>query len=231
MNVSIVIPAKNEEKNIKKFVTALARTFKQGEIIVVCNGCTDNTHDVVKSIRIKNVRTLNFGSIGKGGAIIEGLKVAKKSIVGFVDSDGSFDESMIKKVLKEIDGYDVAIASKWKGKKFFDVKYVFTNKLGGKLGSRVWNLLIRILFGLNISDTQAGLKFFKKSVYDSIDHDFICRGFDIDVELLSKLNDKGYTIKEVFIRPKISRKTTFRTYHVFKMFINLLKYKLTTLTK
>ena len=219
MKVSIVIQAKNEAKTIKNFVNSLTNTFKDGEIIVVCNGCTDNTYDIVRSIKKKNVKAMNFGSIGKGGAIIEGLNVAKNPIIGFVDSDGSYDGVAIRKVLSGMSGYDASIASKWKGKKFFSIKKGFFYKLG----SRTWNFLIRLFLNLQLTDTQAGLKFFKKSAYDSIDHDFICRGFDFDIELLHKLNKKDYKINEVPVTPKTSKKTTFNVSYTPSMFFNLIK--------
>ncbi len=225
MEVSIVIPAQNEEKTIKQFVTRLSTAFRNSEIIVVCNGCTDNTYEVTKSIKRKNVKVLNFGKIGKGGAVYEGLKIAKKPIFGFVDSDGSFNERDIKKVLKGMKNYDVSIGSKWIGKNFFSVHWPFTRKIG----SRVWNLFVRVLLGLNLSDTQAGLKIFKRTAYNSIDHNFICKGFEFDIELLDKFNRKGYKIKETFIIPKAAEKTTFNFMKTPKMLFNLIKLKLNNL--
>jgi hypothetical protein len=150
------------------------------------------------------------------------LKIAKNPIVGFVDSDGSFTIEHIKEVLKELEKYDVSIGSKWEGKNFFSVSWPFTRKIG----SRTWNFLVRTMLGLHVRDTQAGLKFFRKSVYDSIDHNFVCKGFDFDVELLDKINKKGYTIKEVFVEPIKSEKTTFRISNTVSMFSNLIKLKL-----
>ncbi len=224
MRVSIVVPAKNEERTIKKFVTALANAFKNGEIIVVCNGCTDNTYAVVKSIKKKNIKAMNFGNIGKGSAVNEGFKVAKNPIVGFVDSDGSFGIENIKKVLTGFNGYDVSIASKWKGRNFFSVKSSFSRKIA----SKVWNLLVRILFGLDIDDTQAGLKFFKKYAYDSVKRGLTCSGFEFDVEWLYKAKKKGYKIREVFVSHKEAKKTTLNPFHPIPMFFNLIKLRLSS---
>src|SRR3989338_11050064 len=92
--LSIVIPAYNEEKRISATVNSYKNYFKlilrNFEIIVVCDGCTDNTPNIVRKIALKNkkVRLLTFGyKLGKGGAIIRGFDASKGSIIGFTDAD------------------------------------------------------------------------------------------------------------------------------------------------
>jgi len=227
-NLSFVIPAYNEEKRISKTLdnyTKFLNPYKDYEIIVVCNGCTDNTVSIVKSFSEKNkkIKLLEFREkIGKGGAVIEGLKVAKKDIIGFVDADDAFELNGLKNLIKEIDSYDGAIASKWKGKKFSEVSEPFLRKLF----SRGWNLLIRTLFGLKFKDTQSGAKFFKKKVISAIDKNFICNGFEFDVELLWKIKKKRFRIKEVYVPTKHTKYSTFSNKYIFIMFKNILKLRL-----
>lgn len=220
MKLSIIIPAYNEEKTIPPFLKKLYKDFRESEIIVVCNGCTDNTYEVVKSLKLPNVIVLNFTEkIGKGGAILEGFKIAKNNYIGFIDADGSFNSNDIKKIIEHLKENDCVTASKWKDKNFFKVQ----SKFGRKIGSRVWNFLVRLFLGLDIRDTQAGLKFLKKHVYDSISHDFICQGFEFDVELLFKIKQKGFNIKEIRIDPKLINKTTFSFKNTPLMFVNLIR--------
>ena len=88
---SIIIPAYNEETRIKRAIENLIEGFPGQEIIVVCDG-EDNSDDIIKSfsIRYPNIRLLCFGNrLGKGGALIQGLKVAEGKEICFADADES----------------------------------------------------------------------------------------------------------------------------------------------
>jgi len=223
MKISIVIPAYNEEERIGKFLSQLCRCFPSAEIIVVCNGCTDRTPEIVNSFKGKGVKSLVFREkIGKGSAIVEGFKVTKGFYVGFVDADGSFGCKEIKKVTKVLETTDCAIASKWKGQRFSSVNWPFLRKVAG----RFWNILVRFFLHLDLEDTQAGLKFVKRYVLDSIDMNFVCKGFEFDVEFLSKIIRKGFEVKEVYMPAKRSEGTSFQLSHVARMFFNLLRVSL-----
>jgi len=223
MKVSIVVPAHNEEDNIENFLLGLSKNFPESEIIVVCNGCTDKTPKIVKNIKLPKLRLLVFPErIGKGAAILEGFKVSKNDYIGFADADGAFGHEDMKKIIKSLRKYDCVIASKWKGQKFSSVSYPFKRKVMG----RIWNFLVKSLLGLDIEDTQAGLKFLKKSVFDSIDKKFICKGFDFDIELLYKIKNNGFKIKEIYTPVKNTKKTSFKRINSFRMFFNLLRLSL-----
>lgn len=220
--ISIVVPAYNEEDCIESTVSDLSKEFPDAEIIVVCNGCTDSTFDVCSNINVPNLKVLEFKeAIGKGGAVIEGFRVAKGDYVGFVDSDGSFSPSSVKKVVEELDEYDSAIASKWKGMHVSDV----SSGAFRKVGSRVWNFLARKLVGLDFEDTQAGLKFFRKAVVEEVlKKPFVCKGFDFDVELLYRVSKAGYRTKEVYVPVIYNRRSSFGIGDSPKMFANMLKF-------
>lgn len=220
--ISIVVPAHDEEKNIKKTVTEIADGFRNAQIIVVCNGCTDRTYELARHVKRPNVKVVNFyGSIGKGGAILEGFKLASGDIVGFVDADGSFRVEDIGKAVKGLEKYDAVIGSKWKGRGFFEVQSDFMRKIG----SRGWKFLVGLLTDLEFEDTQAGLKFFRRPVIDSIlKSSFMCRGFDFDVELLCKVKKGGFKIKEFYVPIEDGGKSTFDAGNMPKMFGNLLKF-------
>jgi len=221
--ISIIIPAYNEEKHIGSFLKELCKCFPSEEIIVVCNGCTDRTPEIVDEFRRKNVKSLVFREkIGKGAAIVEGFKVAKGSYIGFVDADGSFGCKEIRNVVKALESTDCAIASKWKGQRFSSVDWPFLRKVAG----RFWNILVRFFLHLQLEDTQAGLKFVKRYVLDSIGINFRCKGFEFDVELLTKIRRKGFEIKEVYTPVKKLETTSFQFSHIPRMFLNLLRLSL-----
>ena len=90
--LSIIIPAYNEENRIKPTLQAYLDFFKDKdiEIIVIMNGCTDNTLEVVRSLNSPKINYINIPeAIGKGGAIIEGFKIAKGNLISYVDADNS----------------------------------------------------------------------------------------------------------------------------------------------
>jgi glycosyltransferase involved in cell wall biosynthesis len=220
--VSIIVPAHNEQSTIKRNVAELSNAFLDAEIVVVCNGCSDMTYEVCSEIKKSNLKVVNFNDhIGKGGAILEGLKIVNGDLIGFVDADGSFSPKDVKKIINGLENYDCVIASKWKGRKFSEVK----GGLKRKIGSRTWNFLARALAGLEFKDTQAGLKFFKREVLDNINGThFICQGFGFDVELLYRIKKTGFSISEVYVPIKENKKSTFSMRSSPKMFVNLLRF-------
>jgi len=222
--ISIIIPAYNAERYIGHAISEL-RSIKNSQIIVVCNNCSDNTYEEVELIRKKqrNIINLNFPYYtGKGGAILHGFAVAKGDIIGFIDADNAFDIKDIKGIISLTKKYTCVIASKWMDKEFIKIDQPFLRKLY----SRTWNFLIRILFNLNFSDTQAGLKFFKRKVINNINRNFICTGFDFDIELLWKIKEAGYKVHEVPVNFRKVGKSTVLTTHIFRMLLNLLRLRL-----
>jgi glycosyltransferase involved in cell wall biosynthesis len=223
MSISVVIPAYNEENRISKTLDSYSNLLgKNDEIIIVCNGCKDKTPEIVRQYikKNKNIKLLNFrDKIGKGGAIIEGLKLAKKDYIGFVDADDSFDAESVIYMTKYLKDFDGVIASKWLDHGFLQVK----EDASKKFFSRGWNLLARIILGLKFYDTQAGAKFFRKEAIDKIKNKLQSKGFEFDVELLYLLKKNKFKTKEVFVDYNIVEGSTFSLKYIPKMFINLLK--------
>jgi|TARA_Y100000294_G_C8492275_1_gene311269 glycosyltransferase involved in cell wall biosynthesis len=222
-DLTLVIPAYNEEKRIRSTLSSLNKVFgNKINILVVSNGSSDETINILENWgkAYKNLKYLDFPEkLGKGGAILEGLKVAKNKYIGYIDADDAFDLNYIKKIIGDLKKYDMVIASKWKGKSFFRVNEPFLRKFL----SRGWNILVRFILGLKFRDTQAGAKFFRGEALMNIDRNFVCKNFAFDVELLWKLKEKGYSIKEVYV-PTIHREgSTFKTIYVLYMFISLMK--------
>lgn len=228
LKLSLIIPAYNEEERIGKTLRNYWFHLKENlpgefEIIVVLNGCKDKSPEIVKEFakQRKGVRYAEIKEgMGKGGAVLHGFQMAKGKIIGFLDADDAFDllgvQVMIDSLLKgEIDCF---IASKWKGVRFSAVTEPFIRKILG----RGWNTLVKILLRIPIQDTQAGAKFLRRDVFHAINHSFICRGFDFDIELLLRLKEKGFTIREEYVPSKHIPGSTFSLKHVPKMFRDLI---------
>lgn len=201
VKISIIIPAYNEEKRIKKTLESytffLKKHFKNYEIIVVCNGCTDKTPEIVKNFSDERVKIIIFEEkIGKGGSIKEGFKIAEGEIIGYLDADGSTLPESVLNLIENINGFDAAIGSRW----LKDSVILRKQKLIRRFLSRVFNFLVKILFNLNFTDTQCGAKFFKKKVISDVFSELTLTDWSFDVELLFRIKTKGYKIKEVPIK-------------------------------
>ena len=223
--LSLIIPAHNEEKKIlktlKSYSEILPKKYKDYEIIVVCNGCSDDTFNMVRE-NYKNderLKLINIEKAGKGNAVLNGFKIANKKYIGFIDADDPFESKQVLQMVDSLDEYDGVIASKWKGRKFSEVPEGFTKKVLG----RGWNFLVEFLLKLKFKDTQGGAKFFKKEVIDRMDKDFICDGFEFDVELLHKVNKNNFRVLEHYIPLKRGEGSTFKFKYIFKMFNKLIK--------
>ena len=90
-----------------------------------------------------------------------------------------------------LDGADCVIGSRWLPGSIVPER----QGIARRFESRGFNLLIRLLFGLSLTDTQCGAKVFKKSAVDAVIGDMLSSGFEFDVELLWRLSQKGYRDK------------------------------------
>jgi glycosyltransferase involved in cell wall biosynthesis len=222
--VSLVIPAHNEENRIGQ---VLERYGGRGyEIIVVSNGSTDRTPEIVEGFAEKdgNIMLLEYQErLGKGGAIIEGFTKAKGDLVGFVDADESTKpeefQSLVKKVIqRRIDG---AIASRWvEGSKILKKQ-----PLKRRVASRTFNLIVRLLFGLPYKDTQCGAKVFRGSALRQVIPELRLKGFEFDVELLWRLKEEGFSIEEIPIIWEHDKGSTFNLLNAPSMLLNLLRVR------
>src|SRR3989344_2196531 len=186
MDLSIIVPAYNEENRIERtiedYVDYFKNTIKNFEILIIVNGSRDNTYAIANELarRYEQIKTYNFiEKIGKGGAIIQGFKVVSGELIGFVDADNSTSAKAFHDLVSNIDGYDGVIASRWiKGSKILVLP-----PLSRRICSRCFNILVRLLFGLGIRDTQCGAKLFsKKAIKEVLPYLGITQwAFDIDL--------------------------------------------------
>jgi len=195
VSLSLVIPAYNEENRIQSLFDEIPAF--DGELIVVCDG-TDRTADCVSRIaagrKDLRIRCLVFDHrLGKGGGVIEGLKAARAPLVGYFDADGSTGIGEMLMLFSRLSGSDGAIGSRWVPGSTLRVRQGCLRRME----SRIFNLIIRILFGLTYHDTQCGAKVFKKAAIDAVLPQLVSRGFEFDVELLWRLKRAGYHVAEV----------------------------------
>ncbi len=197
--LSLIIPNHNGAKviadSIKEYHQIFTKKFNNFEIIVVCNGCTDNSVEICKKLVKKfPLRVLEIPHRGKGYALVRGFDEASFDYVGFLDADNPFDLNEVSEMLENLETCDIIIATKYiKGQG--RVQDSFLRRLVS-LGGGIFS---KFFFGFNFRDTQAGAKFFKKEVWNKIDRNFICLGFDFDIEFLHKTHKAKFKILEHYL--------------------------------
>lgn len=164
-------------------------------MIVVLNGCRDNTEEVVKRYRDQNTKILRYFSIttaSKGKAVREGFKKAQGEVIGFIDADGATEPFEFDKCLQALQRADGAIASRWK-----KGSVVINRNIFRKLVSYGFRMVVKTLFNLPFYDTQCGAKVFKHEVIRTIVQKLQIDNMAFDVELLYLARCHGYRIEEV----------------------------------
>ena len=192
---TLVIPAYNEEKRIQSLLKDLS-DFR-GEIIFVCDG-TDATPAIIAAFAADHpslsIRCLTFSArLGKGGGVVAGLREASTRYVGYMDADGSTSLAEMERLFDRLADVDGAIGSRWLPGSVMTVR----QGLRRRAESRLFNLAVRLLFGLDYRDTQCGAKVFRREALEAVLPSVRSTGFEFDVELLWRLAQSGCRVEEV----------------------------------
>lgn len=192
--ISIIVPAYNEERSIKKTLKNILKNFRTNyayEIIVVCDGCKDNTRTEARKIAkiYPQVKIYAYKkNQGKGYALTYGVYHSTGNIISFFDAGGDFDVSYIDKFVKLMEVFDADIVIGSKRHPASQVNY----PLNRRFYSYVYHLMVRILFNLNVKDTQTGLKTFRREVLAKIMPRALVKQYAFDLELLVIAKKLGY---------------------------------------
>jgi len=204
--LSIVIPAYNESARITTTLSAtldyLDRQDYSSEIVVVDDGSSDNTVEVVTGFKARageRLRViLNPGNRGKGYSVRNGMRNSKGDIALFFDADLATPLSEIPRVIDPIRAkqFDVVF-----GSRALDSSLIGTHQssLREAIG-RVGNFILRTLTGLDFKDTQCGFKAFSRPAADSVFPLQQIDGFGFDPEILFIAKKQGYRILETPVR-------------------------------
>lgn len=226
--ISIIVPAYNEEKRIKAMLDLYAeyffRRYPDCEFLIVCDG-NDSTAAIVKSMSkvYSGIRLLEYKKrLGKGGGILEGFKEAKGDIIAFVDADESVSPSDLEKIIHALKTADCAIGSR----RVPGSRITRRQQFKRESISRAFNLMVNLVFHLNIRDTQCGAKAFRKEAVLQVMPEIMLKGFEFDVELLWRMKGKGFSVIEVPIEWRHSEHSRFSLKHAPRMFMNLMRIRL-----
>ena len=198
----LLIPAYNEEARIEPVLRLYADFFGQNysgrfQLVVVLNGCRDNTLGVVSRVAkdFSSVSWLDFPApIGKGGALIEGLKLAGHAdIIGYVDADGATGPAAVLKLLPFLKEAECVIGSRWlPGSVLLKAQPKFRQVV-----SRCFHVIVELLFWLHIKDTQCPCKLMRREAVEKIHSNLRIADLAFDVNLLVALHRAGFRILEI----------------------------------
>jgi len=230
--LSVIIPTYNEEKKLTGTLQSindyLSRQSYDYEILVVDNGSTDKTAQIVRNLagQIKRLKLIEgLGGRGKGFAVKKGMLMAKGDFRIFTDADNSTSIDQIEKMWPEFKkGYDVVIGSRdVEGAVLDPPQPWIRDKILGK-GFKLYRKIILGLWG--IQDTQCGFKCFTKKATEEIFPRCKINHFAFDPEVLVIGKSLGYKIKEIPVYWKNDPESKVNFKSIIKMAIDLIKIRL-----
>lgn len=223
-SLGILIPAYNEAGRIGPVLRRYAAFFRESyrgkvEILVVLNGCKDRTREVVEGAAAEypEIRWAEFvNPIGKGGALIEGLRLAHSAdYIGYVDADGATPPEAFLDLVRHCREVDCAIGSRWMKESVIEQ----AQSLKRRVFSRCFHVLVELLFWMGIKDTQCGAKVMRRKAVETILPALRIADVAFDINLLYSLKRSGFSIREV---PTIWRDQIGSTIHLNKGSLGIL---------
>ncbi len=205
-SISIVIPAYNEAQRLEATLDAVLAylrlaAFRPFEVVVVDDGSTDDTVEVVERYRAAHpqVRLLcNPGNCGKGYAVRHGMLEAAGDWVLFSDADLSAPIEEIDKLLAAAARAQAAVVI---GSRALDRSLIAVHQSPFRENAgRVFNLLVRLIAGLPFWDTQCGFKLFERRAAREVFRRQRLERFGFDVEALYIARKLGWQAVEVAVR-------------------------------
>lgn len=220
-NLFIVIPCWNESKAIPAVVDEINKAGFDN-IIIIDDGSTDDTYEVIRNI--PNVYALSHAvNRGKGAAIETGLELSKRldaKAVVIMDGDGQHNPDDINIMLEKLnEGFDVVLGSRLLNSGKMPRIKIIHNKIG--------NLLVYLLYGLWVSDSQSGFRMFSRKAIDLINIKVVDR-YAFDSEVIREIyrHKLSYTEIPIEVRytkysmSKVGNKQTFT--NGAKMYIKMI---------
>ena len=225
LNISIIVPTYNEIYIIRDLLTKIERAkIKNCEWIIIDDGSTDGTTNILRKVRSRNNIKVFFSNInkGRGNAIIKGIKKASGDVIVLFDADLETGLTVIKKFLREIKrGAQVVYGSKFLNKenKFGTFQYI---------GNYLLNKLANLLYNKDITDIATGYAAIRKNLLKKIKLSRL--DFTFDIELIIKLWENNIEIKEIPIDYKARKYKKDKKINYFldgpKLFWTLIYYKI-----
>lgn len=224
MRLSVIIPAYNEGKHIRanliEISDALAVISDEVEILVVNDGSSDNTKSEILSLS-NDYPSIKYAGYdvnrGKGGAIKHGVEMATGDVIGFIDADLDLSPNHIINYYSYMKNSDCDIVIGSKMHKDSKLDYPPARKFF----SWGYYVLLKVLFGMSIKDTQTGVKMYKASFIKKVTPLLKVTGYAFDIEILALCNHEGARIDEQPVEIVFRREEAFgriKVKDIWKMF-------------
>lgn len=191
--VSLIAPVHNGGAFIAQSAHAIARSLSAldgpFELIIVSDGSTDDTATRARSAGLKEVVVLEYdGNRGKGYAICAGISHARGKMVGWLDADLDISPDVIVAAARKLQTgeFDAVVGSKRHRQS--QVQYPLTRRVL----SSGYQLLTRLLFRVNVRDTQVGAKLFRREMLDVVAPLLLVKRYAFDIEVLAVGAEFGF---------------------------------------
>lgn len=200
--ISIIVPTFKKETTIQTDLEAIIEVARQlrypSEIICVVDGRIDKTFENAEKLTKKqpNLKVIGYEhNKGKGYAVRFGMAASKGDIIAFIDAGMDLNPRGLFMLLDQFEWNDADIVIGSKRHPASKVSYPWQRKII----SFVYQILVAILFGLNIRDTQVGMKLYKREVLEKVLPRLLIKEFAFDIEILVVANYLGF--KKIYEAP------------------------------
>ena len=191
-SLSVVLPAHNEEANIefvvRRCLEVLPRLVRDFEIVIVDDGSRDATPQIVDRLAAEDARVVVLHhpvNRGYGDALMTGFAHTRGDYVMFMDSDRQFDIADLERLLPYVGRYDIVAGYRIR-RRDPPLRLLY---------ARIFNLAVRLFFGLRLRDVDCAFKVFRGDLLRGIRLEF--GGALINTEILAKARRRGATLTEV----------------------------------
>lgn len=220
--ISVIFPVLKEShvlSDIKKIEAEFSKINQNWEAVCVLDNDLEKTRSQLKITRLPHIKTLFYPvkRFGRGFALCYGFSQSRGSLVFFWEGNFSIspEQLILYLGLMKMVNADIVI-----GSKRHPLSYVYYSPLR-RVYSKIYQLLVKVLFGLNVTDTQVGLKLYKRQVLNEVIPQIIIKNWAFDLEILVVAHTLGF--KRIIEAPvEIKRHFTGKEVN-FSNISNLLK--------
>lgn len=189
--LSVVVPIYKQEKTIESDLLRIKKVLDKlrytSELIGVVDGFADNSFK--NASKVSGVKIIGYPTNkGKGHAIRFGMAKSKGDLIAFIDAGMEIDPNGISMILEHMEWYNADIIIGSKRHPVSQVNYPFERRII----SSTYQLFVRFFIGLNVTDTQLGLKVYKRKVLENILPRLIVKRYAFDLEMLAVAYSLGY---------------------------------------
>lgn len=194
--LSVIVPAYKQEMTIKRDLENIDKTLKEGlgsdcdyEIICIIDGEQDRTKEEAGKVASSKIKVFSYkDNCGKGFAVRYGMKMAKGDLISFLDAGMDISPKGIMMLMAHMDWYNADVIVGSKRHPVSRVNYPLLRRIlsiGYHLGAK-------LLFGLPLSDTQSGIKIFRREVVEKILPRLLVKRYAMDIEMLAVAKYLGF---------------------------------------